>query len=52
MRPLLLLGLLTLLQPVEPAEAQTLSGKFFKNSHGKPFRFMRTEDTWTVVEVA
>ena len=30
--------------------AQTLSGKFFKNSHGKPFRFMRTGDAWAVVE--
>jgi broad specificity phosphatase PhoE len=37
---------------VMQAMAQTLSGKFFKNSHGKPFRFMRTEGTWTIVEVA
>jgi len=31
--------------------AQTLTGNFFKNGHGRPFRFMRTEDAWTVVEV-
>ena len=36
---------------VMQAMAQTLSGKFFKNSHGKPFRFARTEDIWTVEEV-
>jgi broad specificity phosphatase PhoE len=32
--------------------AQTLTGQFFKNSHGKPFRFVRMEDAWTVVEVS
>jgi broad specificity phosphatase PhoE len=32
--------------------AQTLTGKFFKNGHGRPFRFARTDDAWTVVEVA
>jgi broad specificity phosphatase PhoE len=32
--------------------AQTLTGQFFKNSHGKPFRFVRAEDAWTVVEVS
>jgi broad specificity phosphatase PhoE len=37
---------------VMQAMAQTLSGKFFKNGHGKPFRFTRTEDTWTVEEVS
>jgi broad specificity phosphatase PhoE len=31
--------------------AQTLTGAFFKNSHGKPFRYARTEDAWAVVEV-
>ena len=31
--------------------AQTLTGNFFKNGHGKPFRFVRTEDAWNVVEV-
>jgi len=31
--------------------AQRLTGKFFKNGHGRPFRFTRTEDVWTVVEV-
>jgi broad specificity phosphatase PhoE len=31
--------------------AQRLIGKFFKNGHGRPFRFTRTEDVWTVVEV-
>ena len=31
--------------------AQTLTGQFFKNSHGKPFRFVRSEDVWSVVEV-
>jgi len=37
---------------VMQAMAQTLSGKFFKNGHGKPFRFTRTDDAWTIVEVA
>ncbi len=32
--------------------AQTLTGKFFKNGHSRPFRFTRTDDAWTVVEVA
>lgn len=32
--------------------AHTLTGSFFKNSHGKPFRYVRTADAWTVVEVA
>ncbi|MCP4618475.1 MAG: histidine phosphatase family protein [Bradyrhizobium sp.] len=31
--------------------AQRLTGNFFKNGHGRPFRFTRTEDAWTVVEV-
>ena len=31
--------------------AQRLTGTFFKNGHGKPFRFARTEDAWSVVEV-
>ncbi len=31
--------------------AQTLTGKFFKNGHGRPFRFVRTGDAWTVEEV-
>ncbi len=31
--------------------AQHLTGSFFKNAHGKPFRFTRTEDAWSVVEV-
>ena len=31
--------------------AQTLTGNFFKNGHGRPFRFTRTDDAWTVVEV-
>jgi broad specificity phosphatase PhoE len=31
--------------------AQRLTGTFFKNGHGRPFRFMRTDDRWTVVEV-
>ena len=31
--------------------AQRLTGKFFKNSHGKPFRFTRTDDGWAVMEV-
>lgn len=36
---------------VMQAMAQTLSGKFFKNGHGKPFRFARLSDAWTVEEV-
>ena len=31
--------------------AQRLTGKFFKNGHGRPFRFMRLGDAWSVVEV-
>lgn len=31
--------------------AQALTGKFFKNGHGRPFRFTRTKDVWNVVEV-
>jgi broad specificity phosphatase PhoE len=31
--------------------AQRLTGSFFKNGHGRPFRFTRTEDAWSVVEV-
>jgi broad specificity phosphatase PhoE len=31
--------------------AQRLTGNFFKNSHGKPFRFARTDDAWAVIEV-
>jgi broad specificity phosphatase PhoE len=31
--------------------AQTLTGKFFKNGHGRPFRFTRAEGAWTVEEV-
>ena len=31
--------------------AQRLTGNFFKNGHGRPFRFTRTEDAWKVVEV-
>ncbi|MCW5705135.1 MAG: histidine phosphatase family protein [Bradyrhizobium sp.] len=31
--------------------AQRLTGKFFKNGHGRPFRFTLTDDGWTVVEV-
>jgi broad specificity phosphatase PhoE len=31
--------------------AQRLTGRFFKNGHGRPFRFTRTADAWTVVEV-
>jgi broad specificity phosphatase PhoE len=31
--------------------AQTLSDKFFKNGHGKPFRFALTDTAWTVEEV-
>jgi broad specificity phosphatase PhoE len=36
---------------VMQAMAQTLSGKLFKNGHGKPFRFVRTGDAWTIEEV-
>jgi broad specificity phosphatase PhoE len=31
--------------------AQTLTGKFFKNGHGRPFRFVLSRDAWSVVEV-
>jgi broad specificity phosphatase PhoE len=31
--------------------AQRLTGSFFKNGHGRPFRFTRTGDAWLVVEV-
>ena len=31
--------------------AQRLTGKFFKNGHGRPFRFTRLGDAWSVVEV-
>ena len=31
--------------------AQRLTGSFFKNGHGRPFRFTRTADAWAVVEV-
>ena len=31
--------------------AQRLTGNFFKNGHGRPFRFTRTEHAWSVVEV-
>jgi broad specificity phosphatase PhoE len=31
--------------------AQTLTGKFFKNGHGRPFRFTRTDEAWAVAEV-
>lgn len=31
--------------------AQRLTGNFFKNGHGRPFRFTRREDAWTVVEM-
>lgn len=31
--------------------AQRLTGEFFKNGHGRPFRFTRTDDGWMVVEV-
>ena len=31
--------------------AQTLTGNFFKNGHGKPFRYVRTADAWTVEAV-
>ena len=36
---------------VMQAMAQVLSGSFFKNGHGKPFRFTRTGDAWKVEEV-
>ena len=36
---------------VMQAMAQTLSGKFFKNNHGKPFRYVRADEVWTVEEV-
>jgi broad specificity phosphatase PhoE len=32
--------------------AQTLTGRFFKNGHGRPFRFMRTDDVWKVEEIS
>jgi broad specificity phosphatase PhoE len=31
--------------------AQRLTGKFFKNGHGRPFRYVRTAEVWTVEEV-
>ena len=31
--------------------AQRLTGSFFKNGHGRPFRFTRSDDAWRVVEV-
>jgi broad specificity phosphatase PhoE len=31
--------------------AQRLTGKFFKNGHGRPFRFTPADDAWSVVEV-
>src|ERR1700754_1161951 len=31
--------------------AQQLTGNFFKNGHGRPFRFTLTDDAWAVVEV-
>jgi broad specificity phosphatase PhoE len=31
--------------------AQRLTGNFFKNGHGRPFRFTRAGDAWSVVEV-
>jgi len=31
--------------------AQRLTGKFFKNGHGRPFRFTLADGVWTVVEV-
>jgi broad specificity phosphatase PhoE len=31
--------------------AQRLTGKFFKNGHGRPFRFTLSDNGWTVVEV-
>ena len=31
--------------------AQRLTGNFFKNGHGRPFRFIREDDRWTVVEI-
>ena len=32
--------------------AQTLTDKFFKNGHGRPFRFALTDNAWTVMEVS
>jgi len=31
--------------------AQRLTGNFFKNGHGRPFRFMLADGAWAVVEV-
>jgi broad specificity phosphatase PhoE len=31
--------------------AQRLTGNFFKSGHGKPFRFARTENAWSVEEI-
>jgi broad specificity phosphatase PhoE len=31
--------------------AQRLTGSLFKNGHGRPFRFTRSGDAWSVVEV-
>ena len=31
--------------------AQRMTGSFFKNGHGRPFRFVRNGDAWAVVEV-
>jgi broad specificity phosphatase PhoE len=31
--------------------AQRLTGKFFKNGHGRPFRYVRIAEAWTVEEV-
>ena len=31
--------------------AQRLTGKFFKNGHGRPFRFTLRDGAWTVIEV-
>jgi broad specificity phosphatase PhoE len=31
--------------------AQRLTGSFFKNGHGRPFRFTLANDAWSVVEV-
>jgi len=31
--------------------AQQLTGKFFKNGHGRPFRFTLADGAWAVVEV-
>jgi broad specificity phosphatase PhoE len=36
---------------VMQAMAQALSGNFFDNHHGTPFRFALTGETWTVDEV-